>query len=92
VIFDHYALRDAGYPERFRRLWETGRVVTAAGFLGLADAPLEARRLELWPGRRKPPMPVRPSRARGAGEGGAEGLRARATFGPRPRLRRMREG
>ena len=24
VIFDHYALRDAAYPERFRRLWETG--------------------------------------------------------------------
>lgn len=92
VIFDHYALRDAAYPERFRRLWETGRVVTAAGYLGLADAPLEARRPELWPGRRKPPMPVRPSRARGvAGAGGARPA-ARATFNPRPGLRRAKEG
>jgi len=92
VIFDHYALRDAAYPERFRRLWETGRVVTAAGFLGLADAPLEARRLELRPGRRKPPMPVRPSRARGAAEAGGARPPARATFNTRPGLRRMREG
>jgi predicted metallo-beta-lactamase superfamily hydrolase len=91
VIFDHYGLRDAAYPERFRRLWETGRVVTAAGFLGLADAPLEARRLELWPGRRKPPMPVRPSRARGAAESGGRAA-ARATFSTRPGLRRVREG
>lgn len=90
VIFDHYALRDAAYPERFRRLWETGRVVTAAGFLGQGDAPLEARRLELWPGRRKPPMPVRPSRARGVAEAGD--ARSRATFDPRPRLRRAKEG
>jgi predicted metallo-beta-lactamase superfamily hydrolase len=92
VIFDHYALRDAAYPERFRRLWETGRVVTAAGFLGLADTPLEARRLELWPGRRKPPMPVRPSRARGAAEAGGARPPARVTFNTRPGLRRMREG
>jgi uncharacterized protein len=68
VIMDHHALRDAAYAERFRRLWETGRVVTAAGHLGLPDEPLEARRRELWAGRRKPPVPVRPSRARGAGE------------------------
>jgi predicted metallo-beta-lactamase superfamily hydrolase len=54
VIMDHYALRDPGYRERFRRLWETRRVVTAAGYLGLGDAPLEARRHALWAGRRKP--------------------------------------
>jgi hypothetical protein len=92
VIFDHYALRDAAYPERFRRLWETGRVVTAAGFLGLADTALEARRIELWPGRRKPPMPVRPSRARGAAEGGGARPPGRASFGARPGLRRAKEG
>jgi predicted metallo-beta-lactamase superfamily hydrolase len=92
VILDHYALRDAAYPERFRRLWETGRVVTAAGFLGLGDTPLEARRLELWTGRRKPPMPVRPSRARGATEGGAARPGARATVNARPRLPRVRGG
>jgi predicted metallo-beta-lactamase superfamily hydrolase len=91
VILDHHALRDAAYPERFRRLWETGRVVTAAGFLGERDAPLEARRRELWTGRRKPPMPVRPSRARGAGAGpGADG--ARAATDSRPRFGRVREG
>jgi predicted metallo-beta-lactamase superfamily hydrolase len=83
VILDHHALRDAAYPERFRRLWETGRVVSAAGFVGEDDAPLEARRRELWTGRRKPPAPVRPSRARGAGEEAATA---------RPRLGRVREG
>ena len=91
VILDHHALRDAAYPERFRRLWETGRVVTAAGFLGERDAPLEARRRELWTGRRKPPMPVRPSRARGAGgEPGAAAAPATTNF--RPRFGRAREG
>jgi hypothetical protein len=89
VILDHHALRDAAYPERFRRLWETGRVVTAAGFLGQSDAPLEARRRELWTGRRKPPAPVRPSRARGAAP--APGA-APATIDSRPRLGRIREG
>jgi uncharacterized protein len=91
VILDHHALRDAAYPERFRRLWETGRVVTAAGYLGERDAPLEARRRELWTGRRKPPMPVRPSRARGAGESPAAD-RTRVTMNVRPRAPRVREG
>jgi len=54
VIMDHHALRGGEYPERFRALWETGRVVTAAGYLGLEDAPLEARRRELWTAKRKP--------------------------------------
>jgi uncharacterized protein len=92
VILDHYALRDAAYPERFRRLWETGRVVTAAGFLGVADTPLEARRRELWTGRRKPPMPVRPSRARGLAADRAPDAAARGTFSFRPRVGRVREG
>jgi predicted metallo-beta-lactamase superfamily hydrolase len=91
VILDHHALRDAAYPERFRRLWETGRVVTAAGYLGERDTPLEARRRELWTGRRKPPMPVRPSRARGAGESPAAD-RTRVTMNVRPRVPRVREG
>jgi predicted metallo-beta-lactamase superfamily hydrolase len=61
VIMDHHAVRDAGYRERFRDLWESGRVVTAAGHLGLADAALEAGRRALWARRRKPParMPMR---------------------------------
>ncbi len=31
VIMDHYAVRDADYPERFRALWESGRVVDGGG-------------------------------------------------------------
>src|SRR6185503_19450849 len=87
---DHHALRDAAYPERFRRLWESGRVMTAAGYLGEDDAPLEARRRGLWTGRRKPPTPVRPSRARGAAAG-ADEARAAAHFRPRS-SGRVREG
>ena len=55
VIMDHHALRDPRSAERFARLWETGRVVTAAAFLGLADAPLESRRSRAWAAVRKPP-------------------------------------
>ena len=55
VIMDHHALRDARFAERFARLWETGRVVTAAAFLGLPDAPLESRRNSAWAATRKPP-------------------------------------
>jgi len=71
-------------------LWESGRVVTAAGYLGEDDAPLEARRRGLWTGRRKPPTPVRPSRARGAAAG-ADEARAAAHFRPRS-SGRVREG
>lgn len=55
VVMDHHALRDARYGTRFARLWETGRVVTAAGYLGVADAALEGRRAQLWAAVRKPP-------------------------------------
>jgi hypothetical protein len=54
VIVDHHALRAPDYPERFKRLWQTGRVVTAAGYLGLEDEALESNRRSLWAGRRKP--------------------------------------
>jgi predicted metallo-beta-lactamase superfamily hydrolase len=54
VILDHHALRAESYPDRFRSLWRTGRVVTAAGYLGLEDAALESRRRALWTGKRKP--------------------------------------
>ena len=64
VIMDHHAVRARDYPERFRRLWETGRVVTAAGFLGLEDAALEAQRRELWARRRYPPRPAGRERER----------------------------
>jgi predicted metallo-beta-lactamase superfamily hydrolase len=55
VIMDHHALRDDRYRERFGRLWDTGQVVTAAGYLGLDDTPLESQRRRLWAGQRKAP-------------------------------------
>jgi predicted metallo-beta-lactamase superfamily hydrolase len=55
VIMDHHALRDARFAERFARLWDTSRVVTAAAFLGLPEAPLESRRNRAWAPARKPP-------------------------------------
>lgn len=55
VILDHHALRDARAATRFARLWETGRVTTAASYLGVPESPLEARRAQLWAGVRKPP-------------------------------------
>jgi predicted metallo-beta-lactamase superfamily hydrolase len=58
VILDHHALRAPDFRERLARLWGSGRVQTAAGFLGLPDAPLEARRPILWAGRRKGPAPM----------------------------------
>ena len=88
VIMDHHALRALDYPERFRRLWETGRVVTAAGYLGLPDACLEARRRELWTTRRKPPGRM-PGRAPGSS------LRrdpASDTMAPRRTFRRAKGG
>jgi hypothetical protein len=63
VIMDHHALRDVRWADRFDRLWQTGRVATAAGFLGLPVAPLESRRPALWAGARKPAAKVPTSRA-----------------------------
>jgi hypothetical protein len=58
VIMDHHALRDVAWRERFARLWDTGRVTTAAAYLGVAEAALEARRAELWGRVRKPLAPT----------------------------------
>jgi predicted metallo-beta-lactamase superfamily hydrolase len=60
VILDHHALRDMRYLERFEPLWRTGRVVTAARHLGLADAALESRRNHLWTSARRPPAKAVP--------------------------------
>lgn len=54
VILDHHALRDARWRERCDTLFATGRVTTAAGHLGLAEAALESRRHQLWARLRKP--------------------------------------
>lgn len=67
AIMDHHALRDSRWRERFARLWETGRVTTAAGHLGLEDCVLESRRAELWGRMRKPAVPAgRAGAVRGA--------------------------
>jgi predicted metallo-beta-lactamase superfamily hydrolase len=75
VIMDHHTVRDPRYRIRFESLWETGRVVTAAGHLGLEDQPLEAQRERRWAAVRKPPVKAAPSRfvpreARRAARGG----------------------
>ena len=75
VIMDHHAVRDPRFSTRFERLWETGRVVTAAAHLGLEAQPLEARRDRLWAEVRKPPAKAAPPRRlpraeRRAAEGG----------------------
>lgn len=59
VIMDHHALRDIRAAARFARLWETGRVLTAARYLGVAENSLEAHRAQLWAAARKPPVKVR---------------------------------
>jgi uncharacterized protein len=75
VIMDHHALRDTRWAERFARLFETGRVVTAAGFIGHGETVLETRRRELWSRARRPaakvgPVPIRPWRERKTAKGG----------------------
>jgi uncharacterized protein len=48
VIVDHHALRDRRYRERLGPAFETGRVVTAAEFLGRRVECLEAFRPQVW--------------------------------------------
>ena len=56
AIMDHHAVRDAAFGARFERLWSTGRVVTAAEYVGRPLAALESRRHQLWAAvTRKPP-------------------------------------
>jgi predicted metallo-beta-lactamase superfamily hydrolase len=63
VILDHFAVRDPRFRERFARLWETGRVTTAAEYLGLEVAALESRRNRLWVAARKAPARAASARA-----------------------------
>jgi hypothetical protein len=63
VIMDHHALRDRRWAERFARLWQTGRVTTAAGYIGVPEATLEAQRVQLWAAARRPPARVAAGRA-----------------------------
>jgi predicted metallo-beta-lactamase superfamily hydrolase len=53
VIVDHHAVREPRFRDRLARAFNTGRVVTAAEYVGRADACLEARRAVLWARRRR---------------------------------------
>lgn len=53
VIVDHHAVREPRFRDRLAQAFETGRVVTAAQFLGRRDECLEARRAALWAQRRR---------------------------------------
>ena len=86
VILDHHAVRARDYRERLRRVWEAGQVLTAAGYLGLTDAPLEAHRRDLWTARRKAPAPM-PMRARRLNAG-----RSSAMMDPRSAPNNAKEG
>jgi hypothetical protein len=78
VIMDHHAVRDTRTTERFGSLWDTGKVVTAAGYLEVEEQPLEARRAALWAGHRKPPARMAtPARVRAPRASGARGDTAR---------------
>lgn len=48
VIVDHHALRDRRYRERLGPAFATGRVVTAAEYLGRREECLEAHRPDIW--------------------------------------------
>lgn len=48
VILDHHILRDPKYLERFREVYDTGKVKSAAEYLGRRNRFYEMRRKELW--------------------------------------------
>ena len=53
VIVDHFAVRDRRYRDRLGAVFETGRVVTAAEYVGVREECLEARRPEIWARHRR---------------------------------------
>ena len=53
VIVDHHAMRDRRYRERLGPVFATGRVVTAAEYVGRRDECLEAYRPEAWARHRR---------------------------------------
>lgn len=55
VILDHHAVREPRFRDRLASVFATGRVVTAAEFLGQRDECLEAYRAVLWARRRGRP-------------------------------------
>jgi predicted metallo-beta-lactamase superfamily hydrolase len=59
VIVDHHAVREPRFRERLAHAFDTGRVVTAAEYLGRRDECLEAWRAALWARRRRERSDVR---------------------------------
>jgi predicted metallo-beta-lactamase superfamily hydrolase len=53
VIVDHHAVREPRFREHLAKAFDTGRVVTAAEYLGRRDECLEAWRAALWARRRR---------------------------------------
>jgi hypothetical protein len=53
VIVDHHAVREPRFRDRLAKAFDTGRVVTAAEYLGRRDECLEAWRAALWARRRR---------------------------------------
>src|SRR5262245_60833023 len=53
VIMDHHAVREPRFRDRLAQAFGTGRVVTAAEFVGRRDECLEARRAALWARHRR---------------------------------------
>jgi predicted metallo-beta-lactamase superfamily hydrolase len=64
VIVDHHAVREPRFRDRLAQAFDTGRVVTAAEYLGRRDECLEARRAALW-ARRRRDQPGTPEAATG---------------------------
>ena len=89
VIMDHHALRDAAWRERFRDLWESGHVTTAAQYLGVEARPLETERRRLWAEQRRPAAPIR---TRAARTGRLNPPGASGTLTPRARIRAAKGG
>ncbi len=63
VILDHHAVREPRFRDRLAQAFGTGRVVTAAEYLGRGDECLEARRAMLWARRRRGPADGREAAA-----------------------------
>jgi uncharacterized protein len=53
VIVDHHAVREPRFRDRLASAFDTGRVVTAAEYIGKLNECLEARRAALWARRRQ---------------------------------------
>ncbi len=54
LLLDHHVVRQKGYREKLREVYEAGNVVSAADVLGTEETPLEAYRRELHEGEEAP--------------------------------------